>query len=60
MKTIITVLLVLNLTGCYYNMQQYSSLHNAFLQGCKYESIQSNLSTEGTVITLQATCTKAK
>jgi hypothetical protein len=60
MKTIYTLILAFSLSGCYYNVTQYSNLHVAFLAGCNYATIDSVLTAEGDKQTLTATCTKAK
>ena len=60
MKTLITIILAATLSGCYYNVNQYANLHNAFLAGCSYDSIESTLTSEGVKQTLVATCTKVK
>lgn len=60
MKTLYTILIILLLAGCYPAVNQYQSLHSAFLSGCDYFSVESPLTSEGNKQTLTATCTKAK
>lgn len=60
MKIILTILVVLGLAGCSYEYSQYHRLSQAFTTGCKYNTIQSSLNTEGDTLTIQATCTKDK
>lgn len=59
-KLLTSIILIATLTGCFYNVSQYQSLHNAFLAGCKYDTIQSSLTNDSNTITLTANCTKAK
>lgn len=60
MKIISTILVLLALTGCYPNYNQYASLHNAFIQGCSFATVESTLNTAGDTLILHATCIKAK
>jgi outer membrane lipopolysaccharide assembly protein LptE/RlpB len=59
-KLLTTILAILALTACSYQLNQYTRLSTAFQAGCEYSTIESSLSTEGNTLVLTAKCTKAK
>lgn len=60
MKTIYTLLIIATLSGCAPAYNQYQSLTSAFRMGCRIETIESSLVSNGNTLELKATCTKDK
>ena len=60
MKKLLTIIVLLAVTACSYQLNQYTRLSKAFQAGCVYNTMESSLSTEGDTLVLTAKCTKAK
>lgn len=60
MNKLYTLLIIVFLTGCSNQLSSYRSTSNAFVYGCKLDTITANLTSTDTTTTITATCVKEK
>ena len=60
MNKLYTILLIVFLAGCSYQLNAYTNATQAFRSACKADTINTNLTSTDTMMTITATCVKEK